>query len=564
MFRKTSEVSTKFKVLSGPEIETLADYYGQGALVVQSNASRRRVVDPIVGAYDNVIASSDDKVGISMSTDSNRFGEWVGKEPNRTCIEFRANPGLENTRHLLKLIEAYSVWLSNEKILIKQQITQQGLVRTASRKKYYLNISDFVNYYNELATTKIKLKMTSPAEAFDEERDSTRFSTDANWALELDFKDLNQEHDSAVYITQYNMSIPIGCIFEPEVKRAFPIMEQFSLVRKEKEATSSFNVNRPHEKFQKYEEDIFSAAVQLADKFFSQQRISKFAMGARDFLRGMAYEIAMISTSENYLIDLFEEDALAIKEQLLDEDASLHVIATSLSRTLFKFIFPYFIKATLADFFAKLDSREKSLLKAISKTQIKVFCQNAIKLANGGIGNDTENLWYFAEKQKCNSFIDLFDLFYEQTFQGAYLAPIYAASDPVGLLTDRFISSKNLGSKKEPLHALVVELRFPAQGRQEYLDVKNLCDDFNVKHKEILQKYGEKIISCRQLLASSKKPRSEELSVVSDSSESSLRRNAAEEEVTRAPIGSGFFDRKRKDIDKEDGQQEIKRVRQIA
>ena len=111
--------------------------------------------------------------------------------------------------------------------------------------------------------------------------------------------------------------------------------------------------------------------VALADQFATKHKIPLPALGLRDFLRGMTFELAMISTSQAHLIHLFQEEALWIAEQQhakksIEEEAhalpikkapkagELHAIGVSLANTLRKSLFSYFMKTTLAEFFSQL------------------------------------------------------------------------------------------------------------------------------------------------------------------------------------------------------------------
>lgn len=213
----------------------------------------------------------------------------------------------------------------------------------------------------------------------------------------------------------------------------------------------------------------------------------------------MAYEIALISTSQAYLAELFQDDAIWIAQQQLkvavaiggkDKMPSangLHNIATSLANTLRKSIFPYFMKATLAEFFKHLHPYEQQLLQAIPKKKIKKFCQQAINLSNGSVGNTKDHPGHLMFKH--DSFMEFFDAFYEQTFNNAPVPANEPPADPIGCLTDRFIPSTNLGSALAPVPALVVELRAPAQGKQQYPDIQNMCQIFALTHQTLLKTF---------------------------------------------------------------------------
>ncbi len=494
------------KALAGPEIETLADYLGQGALGVRYFIATTDQIafHPLKDAYNDIIAQPIDKANkLCMSTDSNRSEEG-NLFPKRTSIEFRSGPEPQNTEELLQLTKAYSAWLSQQKTLLRQNQFKKynHPTRREFTAQHYLNLSDFITYYNDLKTTTTKLYLTSPQDIFDPKNAGPdfefRFPEEAQWVLQLSYADLAPKY-APVFTTQYNMSIPMGCVFDPQVKKAFPIATQFPLLYNEKEIAADFNESRPHRRLTEYEEQAFTSAVELADQFFTAHNLPSTAMGAKDFLRGMAYEIAMISTSQNYLVGLFQEEALWIAQQHKKAeiakggkdkpptDKEVHEIAISLANTLRKSIFPYFMKTTLADFFKQLHPYEQQLLGSIPEKNIKAFCQQAINIANGGVGNTEEHRGYLMFKY--DSFMELFDDFYEQTFKGVPVDPDNAPADPIACLTDRFIPGANLGTTKEPIKAVVVELRSPAQGKQGYADIQELCTTFSKTHQAILNAF---------------------------------------------------------------------------
>lgn len=97
----TSQVELQY--LSGPEIETLADYLGQGSFGVYDilHPTSNFTFHPIIHSYDDPIAISEDKNSeLSMSTDSNR-SENRFLYPKRTCIEFRSGPKPAMTEEVL-------------------------------------------------------------------------------------------------------------------------------------------------------------------------------------------------------------------------------------------------------------------------------------------------------------------------------------------------------------------------------------------------------------------------------------------------------------------------------
>ena len=374
---------------------------------------------------------------------------------------------------------------------------------------HYLNLGDFIKYYNGLKSTQVALEITSPHQIFDPRNSGPdfefHFPYDAQWVLQLSYEDLTPKLPP-VFTTQYNLSLPLGFIFDPQVKNAFPMVKEFSLLDKEKEIAADFNESRPHHLLRAYEQKVFNSAVALADNFFAVKNFPPSASGARDLLRGMAYEIALISTSQTYLLELFKEDAFWIATQRnkadlakggkekLPSDKELEEIAIELSNTLRKSLFPYFLKATLADLFKQLHPYEQQLLKSLPKSAIKSFCLHATKIANGGVGNSKDHHAHLLSTH--DTFMEMFEVFYDQTFNQVAVGADFAPTDPIGCLTDRFIPPVDLGSRGIPLKALVVELRVPAQGKQHFEDIEKMCKSFGATHQQILKEsYSKKVQS---------------------------------------------------------------------
>jgi hypothetical protein len=513
MRRQVEHPALSLKHLSGPEIETLADYLGQGALGVLYTDSVRGLpkFHPLKKAYDDVIAeSSNGGSQLCLSTDSNRSEEGH-HFPMRTCIEFRAGPKLEMTDALLHLVRVYSDWLMEQKRLLRE--TRFASYKDATRKErlqqHFLKMSDFVAYYNASVKAKETLVMTEPHHIFYPSNAGPDFEFvfphDAEWVILLEYEDLAPSL-VPVFFAQYNLSIPIGCVFDPETKHAFPLQSHFSLLFDEKEIAADFNESRPHAALRAYENDVFMAAVRHGDAFADRHHIPITARGTRDFLRGIAFEIAMISTSQAHLMTLFEDEALwiasqhqkAAQEQGATEqstakppkDKVLREIKESLSNTVKKSLFSYFMKTTLADFFKQLPASEQLCLRQISRANIRIFCQRAIKLANGGRGNAGEHhSRFFQEVYSLSSFMDKFDAFYRQTFLGEDVPEQEYAADPIGCLTTRLIPPVNIGSKAHPVPAVVVEIRQPEQGNQSYAAIKNMCTQYQQQHHEVLERF---------------------------------------------------------------------------
>lgn len=504
------------KTLAGIEVETMADYWGQGVLYVaySDEITSKPKFHPIKNAYDNFIARAvDEENPLCMTTDSNRSEEG-NKYPKRTCIEFRSGPTKEHNEELLRLIQAYNTWLIQQKEQLRESQFRQfdSANRQEKNALHHLKLSDFIHYYNQLKSTINELVLSLPHTVFDPEHAGPDFEysfpCDAEWVLQLEYKDLDPAFTAPVFTSQYNLSLPIGCIFEPAVKNSFPQQQQ--LLPHEKEIAANFNESAPHAKLAQYEQAVFTAAVELADVFFTNQNLPIAAIGVKDFLRGMAYEIALISTSQHYLIELFQEDALWIATQQelnsrnnrekMPRKKEIRDTAVSLANTLNKSIFPYFMKATLADFFKQLQSFEQEALQAIPRKKIKEFCRQASKIANGGNGNNIEHPGHLILNY--DSFMELFNDFYKQTFQGVAVREDENPADPIAFLTDRFIPSVNLGINCKPVNALVIELRMPAQGNQQYKDILDLYHQFGRVHQEILQCFvSEKSMSASFLSA---------------------------------------------------------------
>jgi len=523
MPKNIKQSSHPLKHLSGPEIETLADYVGQGALGVQYTECVTGLLTfhPITKAYDNQVAHSENSESeLCISTDANRSEEG-NHFPMRTCMEFRSGPKPNMTQTLLHLVQAYASWLTQQKSERRENsfVDYAHPTRQEQMRTHYLRMSHFITYYNALQTTKEKLQITDPKAVFHASQAGPEFSfsfpDSAVWVLKLDYDDLDPRFNP-VFFTQHNVSIPIGCVFDQRTRNAFPLQQHFSLLNNEKELAADFNESRPHSRLRNYEQSVFSSSVLLADHFSSAHQVPNAALGMRDFLRGMVFELAMISTSQRYLIGLFQEEALWIATQhqkqiaiqegrpsdsILGEPKSsqVHAIAHSLSNTLRKSLFSYFMKTTLATFFKQLHPYEKHLLQQISKTHIKTLCQNAVHLANGGLGNaEGHDSHFISHISSAHSFMVKFDDFYEQTFKGRAVAANEYPTDPMACLTDRFISPSNIGSKTLPVFAVVVEIRQPEQGNQEYEALQfmysanhkahdALLTDFYVRKKNIKQ-----------------------------------------------------------------------------
>ena len=128
----------------------------------------------------------------------------------------------------------------------------------------------------------------------------------------------------------------------------------------------------------------------------------------------------------------------------------------------------------------------------IPKTQIKELCQQAINLANGGLGNTEDHPSHFLSEHDCDSFIEMFEDFYTQTFQGEIPSPGKYCSDPIACLTTRFIAPVDIGEDKFAVPAVVIELRQPEQGKQRSEDMQKMCDKFNRIHHDLLVDFYSK------------------------------------------------------------------------
>lgn len=272
MAKKTYEQNSPLKVLAGPEIETLADYLGQGALAVSyvNETTGRPNIHRLKNAYNDIIAQSLNGTNpLCLSTDSNRSKE-DNMFPKRTSIEFRSGPKQPHTQELLHLTKAYSDWLIEQKTQLRHRQFKDynHPTRNELNTTHCLNISDFIDYYNNLKNTKVKLTLNSPHAVFDPKNSGPdfefKFPKNAIWVLQLSYADLAPQYNP-VFTAQYNLSLPIGCIFDPQTKNSFPIIDQFALLHTEKEIAADFNESRPHPRLIAYEQQVFATAVTLAD-----------------------------------------------------------------------------------------------------------------------------------------------------------------------------------------------------------------------------------------------------------------------------------------------------------
>lgn len=227
--------------------------------------------------------------------------------------------------------------------------------------------------------------------------------------------------------------------------------------------------------------------------FFLEKGFHESALGAKDFLRCMVYEIAMISTSEAYLHTLLMKQAqwIAKKHQATDPNRTrlskiyIDDIALELAGTVSKTLFPYFMKTTLAIFFKALHPYEQKLLKDIDRDEIQDLCRRAVALANGGVGNTDIHPSHFVIDHDC--FMEVFDGFYNQTFNGQTVVSGETPNDPVAWLTVTHISTTDLSSDKNySLPGIVVEIRRPPQGDHTASAMKVLFSSSEVQLRELL------------------------------------------------------------------------------
>ncbi len=501
-----TKTNHSFKILSGAEIETLADYKGQGALGVKyTDEGRIQNFHPLPKAYDNTIAQSvNASSSFCMSTDSNRSEERVNF-PMRTCMEFRAGPEWQETEQLLSVIKAYSDWHETTRAHLREtQYKDYSQPKRSEIKAHDVRLNEFIQYYNGLATTDEKLRLTLPSIEFNASHSGPEFrynfSTDAEWVIRFEHDDLDAQH-RPVFFAQYNLSIPIGYVFDPATRKAFGLQKKFFLLDQEKEIAPDFNESRPHGELRAYENKIFTAAVQLADEFSAKIEAPSYATGMRDFLRGIAYEFALFATSETQLFKQFRKEALAIwndqhgKTSRQPSDQELDRITENLAYTLRKSLFPYFMKATLSQFFKNLHPYEQHFLRQIPKGKIKSFFHTALKLANNGRAQREPSYFILDEK----SLLDRFDDFYEETFLGAEIAGD-SPTDPMGSLTEGLVEPLDISQTDSAIPAVVLEVRQPQQGNQQYAAMVALCNTYNAKHRTLLQRVVPLLTASRQQL----------------------------------------------------------------
>lgn len=494
-----------FKVLSGAEIETLADYLGQGSLGVKYSygpSEKDTSFHAIPRAYDNTIASVQD---LSMSTDSNRSEEKHGL-PMRTCMEFRSGPLPSMTGELLHLLEAYTTWIEAKKEEIRQTQYKNYLSpRRAEIKTHDVPLSLFVQFYNQLATTENHLILTSPRIEFNAYNSGPEFTYDfpetSAWVIRFEHADLDKKYP-IVFFAQYNLSIPIGCVFDPVIREMFPLKKRALVTPKEKEVSTDFNENRLHQDLRAYEKNIFLNAIALADRFFYEVHAPECALGMRDFLRGMAFEIAHISTSEAQLHQLFHNEALSIWADQnpaagAPEENAIRDIETSLLGTLHKSLFSYFLKTTLGQFFEYLHPYEQRLLREIPKDVMQNYFLSSVNLSNGGQTVGREAMSYFTPDQQLMS--EKFEDFYQETFFKRKPKERYP-TDPIGWLTDRLIHPINISLTDTPMYAVVLEVRQPEQGNQRFSAMRTLSETYTRQHKCLLEQMTPVLSAARENL----------------------------------------------------------------
>lgn len=487
------------KALSGIEVESLSDMIGMGpGCVCTVGFDGKLQVNYLHGAYDNILAFSPTLDEFCISTDANRTDTRAKKYPPRIGFEFRSGPEAGMNHEVLHLLESYSTWLLAQKEALRSNLRDypRGYAAATSnqqKKIHYLKFDDFIKYYNELSSSLNKLEITLPKDVFGREKAGPDFQCDfsdkAFWALELKYEDLIDIQP--VFGAQVNLCIPVGAVFR--VREYFKLGEEYPLVDREKEVAPVFHECRPTVELDAYEQDIYTKAMHMADEFFLREGFHASALGAKDFLRCMLYEIAMISTSEAYLKTLLMKQAqwIAKKHQAADPNQTrlskryIDDIAVELAATVSKTLFPYFMKTTLAHFFKALHPYEQKLLKDIDRDEIQNLCTRAVALANGGVGNTDGHPSHFVIGHDC--FMEVFDGFYNQTFKGQAVVSGEIPDDPIAWLTVTHIPTTDLSADEQcPLPGIVVEIRRPPQGDHTALAMRALLLSAEATHRKLL------------------------------------------------------------------------------
>jgi hypothetical protein len=210
----------------------------------------------------------------------------------------------------------------------------------------------------------------------------------------------------------------------------------------------------------------------------------------------MTYEIAMISTSFEFLEQLFIEEAkknvclrrgISAQEPIdweqLENKNEINAISSAIAVSIKKDIFPYMMKTTLAKFFENLHPYEQKLLRKIPTQRINALCQSAVEIANQGKAEESAFM-----PNKSPFFMRHFTEFYERTFLQFKRDGDNFYVDPVEFLFERFLDIKNIGTEHFKVPGVVIEARRPEQGARQAEDVCTLYSRYRTSLNELLGK----------------------------------------------------------------------------
>ncbi len=348
----------------GFEIEHLADWAGAGwvgTLNPQTGEFFSRV------EYDEMLADTEQDGVISLAADHNGYDDNL-----KAGIEFKTAPCFLRTdgqtplfEEQLKIIELFESWLKIKKQGLLKDTSLQKLKLRSSKNAdvlFDLDIENFLDYYNENKPTKYQELLKSDLQE------------PLKWILRLSREDLEQT--TPRYSTQINASIPARMIHSQQMRDLFKRKHTYLIEDLEREpANPDFHVMQDHEAFLEYEQSVYEKAVALTETFFKQERdLSKSTRKlekVKAFLLKIAYEVAMVSTSTEQLMELFNADEKYVK-------------------TIVKDLFPMGLcKFSSRTFFTEmLSDDDRKFILSIESRKLVEFCETASGLANNGKKQD--------------------------------------------------------------------------------------------------------------------------------------------------------------------------------
>jgi hypothetical protein len=449
----------------GFEIEHLADWAGAGwvgTLNPQTGEFFSRV------EYDEMLADTEQDGVISLAADHNGYDDNL-----KAGIEFKTAPCFLRTdgttplvEEQLKIIELFEGWLKIKKQeLLKDTSLQKLKLRSSKNADVFfdLSIENFLDYYNEHKPKEyqelLKLDLQEPLK----------------WILRLSREDLEQT--TPRYSTQINASIPARMIHSQQMRDLFKRKHTYLIENLErKPANPDFHVMQDHEAFLEYEQSVYKKAVALTEAFFKQERdLSKSTRKlekVKAFLLKIAYEVAMVSTSTEQLMELFSTTS----EEYV--------------KTIGKDLFPMGLcKFSSRTFFTEmLSDDDREFILSIQSEKLVEFCESAAELANNSKKQDGMVIKEMS-KGGSGKFPTLH--FVEYTLKERYKSRANEL-DPVLMIMERIITPASIATNKHgnrDKKAGVVEFRVPEQQDHSFTQTALLVRESVQRYSEFMDRF---------------------------------------------------------------------------